>query len=81
MYSSTMLEKNISQKAAIELFEKLGYTYISPEDCALQRKGNYNCILQDILKAQLKKINSYEYNGKIYPFSNFNIDINRWINA
>ena len=74
MYSSTMLEKNISQKAAIELFEKLGYTYISPEDCALQRKGNYNCILQDILKAQLKKINSYEYNGKIYPFSNFNID-------
>lgn len=74
MYSSTMLEKNISQKAAIELFEKLGYTYISPENCALQRKGNYNCILQDILKAQLKKINSYEYNGKIYPFSNFNID-------
>ena len=74
MQSSTMLEKNISQNPALELFKKLGYEYISPEDCVIQRKGTYGCILQDILKEQLKKINSYEYNGKVCKFSNFNIE-------
>ena len=33
MNSSKMLEKNISQYPALELFQKLGYKYISPEDC------------------------------------------------
>lgn len=74
MESSTMLEKNISQEPALELFKKLGYTYISPEECIEHRKGTYGCILQDVLKEQLKKINSFEYNGKTYKFSNFNID-------
>lgn len=74
MLSTSMLEKNISQGPAIELFKKLGYEYISPEDCVNQRKGTYGCILQDILKEQLKKINSYEYNGRVCKFSNFNID-------
>ncbi len=74
MISSSMLEKNISQEPAIKLFEKLGFTYISPEECIEQRKGTYGCILQDILKKQLKEINQYEYNGKIHKFSNFNID-------
>ena len=57
MNSSKMLEKNISQYPALELFQKLGYKYISPEDCIVQRKGTYGCILQDILKEQLKKLN------------------------
>ena len=73
MNSSKMLEKNISQYPALELFQKLGYKYISPEDCIVQRKGTYGCILQYILKEQLKKLNSYEYNGKVCKFSNFNI--------
>ena len=71
MYNEKMLEKNISQEPAIKLFEKLGYTYISPEECVQQRKGLYGCVLQDILKEQLKKINSYDYNGKTNKFSNF----------
>lgn len=74
MYNERMLEKNISQEPAIELFKKLGYTYISPEECIKQRKGLYGCLLQDILKEQLKKINSYDYNGKTNKFSNFNIE-------
>ena len=57
MYKNMMLEKNISQEPAIQLFEKLGYTYISPEDCVKQRKGLYGCVLKDVLKTQLKKIN------------------------
>lgn len=74
MNSNTMLEKNISQEPAIKLFEKLGFTYITPDECLLQRKGTYGCILQDILKNQLKIINEYEYNGKVYKFSNYNIE-------
>lgn len=74
MYKDIMLEKNISQEPAIHLFEKLGYTYISPEDCLQQRKGMYGCILKDVLKTQLKKINNYVYNGKTYSFSNYNIE-------
>lgn len=74
MYSNKMLEKNISQEPAIKLFEKLGFTYITPDECILQRKGTYGCILQDILKNQLKIINEYEYNGKVYKFSNYNIE-------
>lgn len=69
-----MTEKNISQYPAIKLFEKLGYIYISPDDCNKQRKGNYNCILQDILKMQLGKLNSYEYNGRMNKFSNYNLN-------
>lgn len=74
--SNIMSEENISQKPAIELFKKLGYIYISQEECNAQRErvGKVNCLLQDILKTQLKKINNFEYNGKIYKFSNFNID-------
>ena len=74
MQGSKMLEKNISQNPALQLFKKLGYEYISPEECVIQRKGTYGCVLQDILKEQLKKINSYEYNGKVCNFSNFNIE-------
>lgn len=74
MVSENMLENKISQEPAIELFKKLGYTYISKEECDAQRKGNYNCILQDILKEKLMEINSYEYDGKINKFSKFNID-------
>ena len=36
MQSSKMLEKNISQNPAVELFKKLGFEYISPEECVVQ---------------------------------------------
>lgn len=74
--SNIMNEENISQKPAIELFKKLGYIYISQEECNTQRErvGKVNCLLQDVLKAQLKEINYFEYNGKTYKFSSFNID-------
>ena len=55
MYKDIMLEKNISQEPAIHLFEKLGYTYISPEDCLQQRKGMYGCILKDVFMFLLSR--------------------------
>lgn len=71
-----MSEKNISQEPAIELFKKMGYIYLSKDEIEVQRQrtGKVGCLLQDILRSQLKEINEYEYNGKIYKFSNYNID-------
>ena len=62
------LEVNASQNPAIELLcamspERIpgccGYTYISPEECSLQRGNSFNVILKDILRGQLRKINRY----------------------
>ena len=74
MFNDLMTERKISQEPAIELFKKLGYIYISPEECLKERGDNYSCILKKILKNKMSEINSYEYNGKINKFSMFNIE-------
>ena len=77
------LEVNASQNPAIDLLcsmtsERIpgycGYTYISPEECVLQRGNNYNVILKDILRGQLRKINRYSYAGAENEFSATNIE-------
>ena len=72
--SDTYLEKNISQQPAIELLCKLGYHYISSEECMHQREDLQNVILKDILRQQLYNLNSFEYGGKKYKFSSANIE-------
>ena len=74
MNNNMYLEKNSSQKPAIELLEKLGYKYISPAECRKQRNGLYNVILRDILRSKLVELNSYSYGGTEYKFSNENIE-------
>lgn len=37
-------ELNISQKPALELLQKMGYTYLSPDECILQRGSLYNVL-------------------------------------
>lgn len=73
-FNESILEKNITQNTLIETLEKLGYIYMSPEECNNQRFGNYNVILKDVLRERLKYINSFEYNGKTYDFSGYNIE-------
>jgi type I restriction enzyme R subunit len=68
------LEKNISQQPAVDLLRAIGYTYISPEDCALQRGSSYNVLLRDILRGQLRKLNRYSYAGAENEFSAANIE-------
>jgi len=68
------LEDNISKYPAIELLKSLGYTYISPEDCVIQRGSGYNVILKGVLREQLKKLNSFYYGGKDNMFSSANIE-------
>ncbi len=67
-------ENESSQKPAIELLHNLGYKYISPEQAEYLREGKLDrIILKPILEEQLKKINSFDYKGKNYKFSEKNI--------
>ena len=54
-------ELNISQKPALELLQKMGYTYLSPDECILQRGSLYNVLLKGVLREQLKKLNRFNY--------------------
>ena len=56
-------EANISQIPALKLLQSMGYTYISPEDCAKQRGSRYHVLLKDILRGQLRRLNRYTYAG------------------
>ena len=72
--ASNYNEENISQKPALEVLKKLGYRYISTDEAVQQRGNLYNCILKDILQEQLIDLNSFEYKGKTYKFSDKNIN-------
>ena len=52
-------EDHISQIPALQLLQKLGYTYLSPTEAENLRGGKTsNVLLEDILRKQLKAINS-----------------------
>ena len=74
MDKNVYLEVNASQKPAIELFQAMGYTYISQEDCEKQRGSKYKVLLKDILRGQLRKLNRYIYAGAENEFSATNIE-------
>ena len=59
MDTPSFKEDHISQIPALQLLQKLGYKYLSPDE-ALQARGNKttNVILEDVLRKQLKEINS-----------------------
>lgn len=72
--SDLYLEDNISKYPAIDLLCKMGYQYISPEDCIFQRGNLYNVILKSVLREKLHSLNKYEYGGSIYKFTAENIE-------
>ena len=74
MNNDAYLERQASQVPAIELFQSMGYIYISPEDCEKQRGSKYHVLLKDILRGQLRKLNRYEYAGAENEFSAANIE-------
>lgn len=52
-------ENSISQRPAIELLQKLGYQYISPDEALAMRGGKTsNVLLEDVLRRQLRELNS-----------------------
>lgn len=72
--SDLYLEDNISKYPAIDLLCKLGYQYISPEECVAQRGDLSGVLLRDILRAQLNKINLFTYGGQSYKFTADNVE-------
>jgi len=76
MDTPSFKEDHISQIPALQLLQNLGYTYLTPEE-ALQLRGNKttNVILEDVLRKQLKEINSIQVSTtKTSIFSNENIE-------
>lgn len=52
-------ENDISQRPALELLQKLGYKYISPEEAVEMRGGKLsNVLLEEVLRQQLRELNS-----------------------
>ena len=76
MQTPSFKEDHISQIPALQLLQKLGYTYLSPEE-ALQLRANKtsNVLLEDILRRQLKEINSIRVSSnKTSIFTDDNIE-------
>ena len=71
---TTYNEDSISKYPAIELLKKLGYIYISPEECAVERGSKYDTVLKNILRDRLIKLNGYTYANKERKFSSANIE-------
>lgn len=74
MNKDKYLEKNISKHPAIELLERLGYTYIPPKDCTQLRGSTYQVLLKGILRNQLRRLNRFEFGGVEQEFSSANIE-------
>lgn len=76
MDTPSFKEDHISQIPALEQLQKLGYVYLSPND-ASQLRGDKttNVILEDVLRSQLKKINSIKVSSSYQTyFSDENIE-------
>ena len=59
METPSFKEDHISQIPALQLLQKLGYVYLSPAETEILRGGKTsNVLLDDILRKQLKEINS-----------------------
>jgi len=74
MSTPSYIEDHISQIPALQMLIKMGYTYLTPEE-ALELRGSRtsNVLLEPILKQQLEKLNSINYKGKEFLFSESNI--------
>lgn len=59
MNTPSFKEDHISQIPALQMLQKLGYTYISPDEADRLRGGKTtNVLLEDVLRKQLKEINA-----------------------
>ncbi|MBR2261427.1 MAG: type I restriction endonuclease subunit R [Paludibacteraceae bacterium] len=69
-------ENDISQQPALELLQEMGYQYLSPDDALALRGGKTsNVLLEDVLREQLKELNSiHKGKYKEVRFSEQNIE-------
>ncbi|MBZ9631612.1 HsdR family type I site-specific deoxyribonuclease [Salegentibacter sp. LM13S] len=76
MDTPSFKEDHISQIPALKMLINLGYKYLSPEQALKYRAGKTsNVLLEDILRPQLKKINSIQVSStRTSIFSDSNIE-------
>jgi type I restriction enzyme R subunit len=76
MNTPSFKEDHISQIPALQMLVNLGYTYLSPAEADRQRGGKTtNVLLEDILRKQLKEINSIRVSAtKTSIFTDDNIE-------
>ena len=64
----------LSQIPAVQLLVNLGWQYLSPAEALAARGGKRaNVLLEEVLRAQLKRLNSIQYRGAVHPFTEENI--------
>lgn len=75
MKTPSYLEDHNSQVPAIQLLINMGYQYVTPA-VAMEMRGDRtsNVLFEDVLRNQLKKINTIHRKGKEYEFSDSNIN-------
>ena len=67
-------EAPISQIPALRFLQQLGYSYLSPEEVAVERKGKFGkVLLEGVLAHQLRRLNKISFKGSELPFSDDNI--------
>lgn len=67
-------EAPISQIPALRLLQQLGFSYLSPEEAAVERKGRLGrVLLEDVLTSQLRRLNKIRFKGRELAFSEENI--------
>lgn len=76
MDTPSFKEDHISQIPALQMLQKLGYQYLSPEEVMRSRgEKASNVLLEDILRKQLKEINSIRVSSaKTSIFTDSNIE-------
>jgi type I restriction enzyme, R subunit len=67
-------EKHLSQIPALQLLAKLGFRYLTPTEALAMRGGRVsNVLLDEVLRAQLKRINRIQHKGGSFLFSEENL--------
>ncbi len=67
-------EEYLSQIPALQTLIKLGYKYLPPSKTLQERKDKFgNVLLEGILESQLRKLNSIEFRGGKFPFTDENL--------
>lgn len=74
MSNPSFLEDHISQIPALQMLINLGYEYVSPQNALTWRGDKTSHVLfENILRKQLKEINTIQRKGQEYEFSDSNI--------
>jgi type I restriction enzyme R subunit len=74
MSAPSFLESHISQIPALRLLQQIGYTYLSPEEVAVERRGKLrHVLLEKVLANQLKRLNRISFKGREVAFTDENI--------